>query len=85
MRIRIYLEDDSIINKDLNGFSKDIEFPCRLIAGDMLAADIFADDLYKSIVKDWDQIDHPEVECTRFNRDEQGIFQEVWLDVHKLD
>lgn len=77
------MADDFIINKSLEGFEVWMESPCRFIEGDMICAEVFATALYKSAIKDWMYLDNPEVESTRFERDEHGIYQVVWMDIHK--
>lgn len=82
MRVKIEICDDKLIHKLLDGYNVWIESPCRFTTGDMILPEIFADDLYKNVVKNWEYLDHPMVESTRFERDKDGIYQVIYLDIN---
>lgn len=55
------------------------KFPCRLHNGDMIMSEILGAE-YNAIIKD-NRGDHPEVACFRFDVDNNGYYQNVWLNV----
>lgn len=82
MRIKFKIEDlpsdipDSL--KILEGFEILVEdFPCRLTENDMVTHDVLGENFLKLLTdKDFDYM---QVKCSRFDKDEKGFFQEVWL------
>ena len=80
MRVRFDFSEDFINPYTGLHFDKGffIEFPCRVNKEDCFIADqIVPKELQLPDMSFWDNL---EVECTRFDSDEQGIFQHVWFD-----
>lgn len=62
----------------------DIEYTFR--DGDMILYDVFKNDELESIIKKYniDEGNHPIVDCMRFERDEIGVYQVVYLDLDNI-
>ena len=79
MRIRFDFSEDFVNPSNRLHYDKGffLEFPCRINKEDsFLANQIIPKDLQILGMDYWDNL---EVECTRFDSDENGIFQHVWF------
>ena len=55
--------------------------------GDMILYDVFKDDKLEKIIDKYniDEGNHPTVDCMRFERDDIGVYQRVYLDLDNLE
>jgi len=65
--------------QQLKIFKDDI--PYRFQEGDMVLVKVFSTDEFLEIIKSSGivEADHPLVDCTSFDRDSKGVYQNVWI------
>ena len=55
------------------------DFPCRVIDEDMFESESLGEEFNKMFYSDGFSHDYPTVACHRFEKDELGWYQMVWL------